>query len=112
LETAAVDRAGRYRRPQLHEDMVKLTDVSAKVRQIAIKNIGRDEPTQMITHDLATPARDLFARYAERMMVENDRPDLKSPRRVGEAVLSDARGGREPQSAACRPAGFRALATG
>jgi hypothetical protein len=51
-------------------------DVSAKVRQIAIKNIGRDEPTLLITHDLATLARDQFARYAERIMVENDRPDL------------------------------------
>ena len=38
--------------------MVKLTDVSAKVREIAIKNIGRDEPTLLLTHDLATPARD------------------------------------------------------
>jgi hypothetical protein len=37
--------------------MVKLTGVSAKVRQIAVKNIGRDEPTLLITHDLATPAR-------------------------------------------------------
>src|SRR5260370_856887 len=27
---------------------------------------------QLITCDLATPARDLFARYAERMMVENE----------------------------------------
>src|SRR6266581_2073522 len=63
---------GRYRRPRLHEDMVKLKDVSSRVRQIAVKNIGRDEPTLLITHDLATPARDLFARYAERMMVENE----------------------------------------
>jgi hypothetical protein len=62
----------RYRRPRLHEDMIKLTDVSSKVRQIAVTNIGRDEPTLLITHDLTTPARDLFARYAERMMVENE----------------------------------------
>src|SRR5262249_32658591 len=26
----------------------------------------------LITHDLATPAKDLFARYAERMIVENE----------------------------------------
>src|SRR5216684_3574918 len=70
--TVTIARSGRYRRPRLHEDMVKLTDVSSKVRQIAVKNIGRDEPTLLITHDLATPARDLFARYAERMMVENE----------------------------------------
>ncbi|HET9969298.1 MAG TPA: hypothetical protein VFQ68_13775 [Streptosporangiaceae bacterium] len=71
-KTATISRSGRYRRPQLHEDMIRLRDVSARVRQIAVKNIGRDEPTLLITHDLATPARDLFARYAERMMVENE----------------------------------------
>ena len=52
--------------------MVKLKGISAKVRQIAIRNIGRDQPTLLITNDLATPARDLFARYAERMIVENE----------------------------------------
>ena len=71
-KTATIARSGRYRRPRLHEDMVKIKDVSAKVRQIAVKDIGRDEPTLLITHDLATPAKDLFARYAERMMVENE----------------------------------------
>jgi len=68
-KSATITRTGRYRRPRLHEDMVKLTGVSSRVRQIAVKNIGRDEPTLLITHD---PARDLFARYAERMIVENE----------------------------------------
>jgi transposase len=71
-KTAVIARSGRYRRPRLHEDMVKLTDISAKVRQIAVKNIGRDEPTLIITNDLTTPGKNLFARYAERMMVENE----------------------------------------
>jgi hypothetical protein len=71
-KTVTISRTGQYRRPQLHEDMVKIRDLSAKVRQIAVKNIGRDEPTLLITHDLATPAKDLFARYAERMTVENE----------------------------------------
>lgn len=70
--TAVIARSGRYRRPRLHEDMVKLTDISGHVRQIAIKNIGRDEPTLLITNDLTTPGKNLFARYAERMMVENE----------------------------------------
>jgi transposase len=70
-KTITIARTGQYRKPRLHEDMIKLTGVSTKVRQIAIKNIGRDEPTLLITHDFTTPARDLFARYAERMMVEN-----------------------------------------
>ena len=71
-KTAVIARFGRYRRPRLHEDMVKLKDISSKVRQIAVKNIGRDEPTLIITNDLTTPGKNLFARYAERMMVENE----------------------------------------
>jgi hypothetical protein len=71
-KTVTIARTGHYRKPRLHEDMVKLTDVSSRVRQIAVKNIGRDEPTLLITNDLVTPARDLFARYAGRMTVENE----------------------------------------
>ena len=71
-KTATIARSGRYRRPRLHEDMTKLKDVSSKVRQIAIKNIGRDEPTLLISNDLTTPGKNLFARYAERMMAGNE----------------------------------------
>jgi len=109
-KTATIARSGRYRRPRLHEDMIKLKDVSSKVRQIAVKNIGRDEPTLLITHDLTTPARDLFARYAERMMVENeldaciggfhlDAPDLRRPAERRPGHHAD-RGRREPLPAA------------
>jgi hypothetical protein len=71
-KTAIIARSGRYRRPRLHEDMIKLKDISSQVRQIAIKNIGRDEPTLLISNDLTTAGKSLFARYAERMMVENE----------------------------------------
>jgi hypothetical protein len=67
-----IDRAGRYRHPHLHEDTVTLKGISAPVRQIAVKNIGRDQPTLLITNGHDTPARDLFARYAERMLIENE----------------------------------------
>ncbi|MGH3096704.1 MAG: hypothetical protein ACRDMV_11985 [Streptosporangiales bacterium] len=71
-KTVTITRTGRYRRPRLHEDMIKLTDVSSRVRQIAITNIGHDQPTLLITNNLTTSAKDLFARYAERMNVENE----------------------------------------
>ena len=67
-----IERAGRYRHPQLHDDLVTLKGISAPVRQIAIKNIGRDQPTLLITNGHDTPAKDLFARYAERMLIENE----------------------------------------
>jgi transposase len=71
-KTVTITRTGRYRRPRLHEDMISLKGVATKVRQISITNIGRDEPTLLITGDLNTPAKNLFTRYAERMGVENE----------------------------------------
>ena len=59
--------------PHLHEDMTTLKGISAPVRQIAIRNIGRNYAARLlITNGRATPARDLFARYAERMLIENE----------------------------------------
>ncbi len=67
-----IDRPGRYRRPHLHDEIVAIKGIGYPVRQIAVKNIGRDEPTLLITNDLDTPAKLLFARYAERMLIENE----------------------------------------
>src|SRR5205823_4040769 len=50
-KSVRIDRAGRYRHPQLHEDTITLSGVSRPVRQIAVRNIGRDEPTLLITGD-------------------------------------------------------------
>ncbi|MHB8191078.1 MAG: hypothetical protein ACYDHP_11815 [Ferrimicrobium sp.] len=70
--TYNVRRAGRYRHPQIHEEVVHLKGISRPLRQIAIRNIGHDQPTLLITNDLATPAKDLFTRYAEWMIIENE----------------------------------------
>jgi len=70
--THSVKRSGRYRRPQIHDEIVRLKGIDHPLRQIAIRNIGRDEPTLLITNDIATAAKDLFARYAERMIIENE----------------------------------------
>lgn len=70
--TYNVRRAGRYRRPQIHEEVLHLKGIQAPLRQIAIRNIGHDQPTLLITNDLTTAAKDLFTRYAERMIIENE----------------------------------------
>jgi hypothetical protein len=70
--TYRIDRAGHYRHPQMHEELLTIKGISNRVRQIAVRNIGRDEPTLLITNALTTPAKDLFARYAERMIIENE----------------------------------------
>ncbi len=64
-------RAGRYRRPQIHEQVIRLKGIAHPLRQIAVRNIGHDQPTLLITNDMTTPAKDLFGRYAERMIIEN-----------------------------------------
>jgi hypothetical protein len=71
-KTHTVKRAGRYRRPQIHEEIIRLNGIGHPLRQIAIRNIGHDQPTLLITNDLTTPAKDLFTRYAERMIIENE----------------------------------------
>ncbi|MGH9004343.1 MAG: hypothetical protein ACRDYV_14560, partial [Acidimicrobiia bacterium] len=65
-------RAGRYRHPQVHEQVIRLKGVDHPLRQIAVRDIGHDQPTLLITNDLTTPAKDLFGRYAERMVIENE----------------------------------------
>lgn len=65
-------RAGRYRHPQIHEEVVHLKGIEHPIRQIAIRKIGHDQPTLLITNDLTTLANDLFTRYAERMIIENE----------------------------------------
>jgi transposase len=71
-KTYRIDRAGRYRHPQIHEAIIAIKGIGAPVRQIAVRNIGRDQPTLLITNDTAAPAKDLFVRYAGRMLTENE----------------------------------------
>lgn len=70
--THNLKRAGRYRHPQIHEQVLRLKGIDHPLRQIAVRNIGHDQPTLLITNDLTTPAKDLFGRYAERMIIENE----------------------------------------
>jgi len=42
------------------------------VRQLAVRNIGREQPTLLITNDIERTTKQLFARYAERMGIENE----------------------------------------
>jgi len=70
--TYNLKRAGRYRHPQIHEDIIHLKGIDRPLRQIAVRNIGHEHPTLLITNDLDTAAKDLFGRYAERMIIENE----------------------------------------
>jgi hypothetical protein len=70
-KTITLDRAGNYTRPRVHESVgVKLRDYPGTVRQLIVTGLGRDTPTVIITNDHTSTARQLIARYARRMGIE------------------------------------------
>ena len=71
-KTVRIQRTGRYRSPQIHDQLLQIKGISDKVRQLGVRNIGREQPTLLITNDLTTTTKKLFARYAERMTIENE----------------------------------------
>jgi transposase len=67
-----IDRVGRYREPEIHDALVKIKGIDGPVRQLAVRNIGREHPTMLITNAHQLTTKQLFARYAERMNIENE----------------------------------------
>ena len=63
--------ARRFRAPRILEQMVTIKDCPDPVRQIAVRDLGHDRPTLLITNQLDAPPRELIDRYARRMVIEN-----------------------------------------
>ncbi len=61
----------KYRNPLVYETRVRLQDYPGALRQIAVKGLGRDLPTLLLTNALTAPVAPLLTRYAQRMVVEN-----------------------------------------
>lgn len=61
----------RYRQVHCIETRVTLRDVTAPLRQLAVRGLGHDQPTLFLTNDFATAPRELVERYAQRMLIEN-----------------------------------------
>ena len=61
-----------YRNPRVLESKVELTDYPGTVRQIAVKDLGHDKPTLLLTNHLPRHrAARLVERSARRMVIEN-----------------------------------------
>jgi hypothetical protein len=58
----------KYRTPRVYEQ--KVAPHTRPFRQFFIKDLGHDEPTILLTND-ASSARNIIARYAKRMLIEN-----------------------------------------
>ena len=59
----------KYRTPRVYEQ--KVCPRNHTFRQFFIKDLGHDEPTILLTNDTSSAARNIIARYARRMLIEN-----------------------------------------
>ena len=59
----------KYRTPRVYEQ--KVCPRKHTFRQFFIKDLGHDEPTILLTNDTNSAARNIIARYARRMLIEN-----------------------------------------
>lgn len=60
-----------YRTPKIIDQKISLPDYEGPIRQIAIADLGHEEPTFLLTNQLRRSAPKLIGRYAQRMVIEN-----------------------------------------
>jgi hypothetical protein len=68
--TISLDRRGPYTRPQVHEDLVTVRGCPHALRQIAVRGLGHDHPTLILTNNYTSKPAPLVDRYAKRMNIE------------------------------------------
>src|SRR5216684_3182930 len=69
IELKSVSRA--YRTPRVLDQRIGLEDYDGELRQIAITELGHEQPTLLLTNQLRRSAPDLIGHYAKRMLIEN-----------------------------------------
>lgn len=69
IELTSLSRA--YRTPRILDQQITLTDYHGPIRQLAVKDLGHDQPTLALTNQLRRGAAGLIEDYAKRMLVEN-----------------------------------------
>lgn len=63
--------ARAYKPPRSYAQEITLKGYAKPIRQIAIQDLGHEEPTILLTNHLAASPVKLIGRYAKRMLVEN-----------------------------------------
>ncbi len=69
VELEIEDRAYRY--PKVVDERVEIADYPGSIRQLAALNLGRQEPTLLLTNDTRRGPAALLTRYARRTLIEN-----------------------------------------
>ena len=67
-----------YKTPRILDEQVTLKGYDGPIRQIAITELGHEEPTLLLTNQLRRSAAKLIGRYAQRMLIENNIEDSVS----------------------------------
>jgi hypothetical protein len=73
IELKSMSRA--YRSPKVLDRQIALSGYDGPIRQIAITELGHEEPTLLITNQLRRSAVSLVEAYAKRMLIENSISD-------------------------------------
>ena len=73
IELEAVSRA--FRTPRILDRKITLPGYTGPIRQLTIIDLGREEPTLLLTNQLKASAAKLIGRYAQRMVIENSIQD-------------------------------------
>jgi hypothetical protein len=73
IELSGVSRI--YKRPRILDRRVMLDDYEGPIRQIAVMELGHEQPTLLLTNQMRRGAAKLVGRYARRMLIENNIED-------------------------------------
>jgi hypothetical protein len=61
----------RHKHIRFVEEIIRLSDYDATIRQVAVTGLGREQPTLLLSNDFDETARSLVMRYAGRNRVED-----------------------------------------
>jgi len=67
--------ARAYRTPRVLDQQVSLDGYEGPIRQLAVLDLGHEEPTLLLTNQLRRSPATLIGRYAQRMLIENSIAD-------------------------------------
>jgi len=65
-----LERRGPYSKPQVHEQDVTVRGCPTPLRQIAVRGLGHEHPTLILTNNRESTAKKIVGRYAKRMAIE------------------------------------------
>ncbi len=65
-----LERRGPHSKPEVNEQDVTVRGCPIALRQIAVRGLGHEHPTLILTNDRDSPPKKIVGRYAKRMRIE------------------------------------------